>query len=335
MSDLREPIDRYQFAAQRLFEEHPPHWTHRNKQVVHEIASPPGSIHRGSLEYSRWAAMPLPDSVDTQSAATLLRHQPGFFDYAPAPDQAVFVEWHVNFADPHLFVAYGSSLFAQDEMQVAEHPALGSLKEALDARKLPAVTVDHGEPTPVLVLGVERRCHVATDPNASEGRPNGLYGNAFARADAETIKRATSRIDPPTRTNLISMASLPGGHGRYRVDEIEYVLRTAYTAFRATVIESDRSQGSGSPVVVHTGFWGCGAFGGHRVLMTTLQIIAAEMAGLDRIVFHTGDPSGDGAIDETTRLFEADLVNGSPVSVRALMTRIESIGFEWGVSDGN
>jgi hypothetical protein len=56
---------------------------------------------------------------------------------------------------------------------------------------------------------------------------------------------------------------------------------------------------------------------------------------LDRIVFHTGDPSGDAAIDETKQLFEADLVNGSPVSVRALMTRIESIGFEWGVSDGN
>jgi hypothetical protein len=335
MNDQGEPIDSYQFGAQRLFEEHPPRWTHWNKQVVHEIASPPGSIHRGTLEYSRWAAMPLPESVDTQSAATLLRHQPGFFDYAPAPDQAGLVVWYVNFADPHLFVAYGSSLFAQDEMQVVEHPALGSLKEALDASKIPAVTVDRDEPTPVLVLGVERRCRVATDPNTSEGRPHGLYGNAFARADAETIKRATIRIDPPTLTNLISMASLAVCYGRYRVDEIEYVLRTAYTAFRAAVMESTRSRGTESPVAVHTGFWGCGAFGGHRVLMTILQIIAAEMAGMDRIVFHTGDSSGDAAIDEARQLFEEDLVNGSPVSVRALMTRIESIGFEWGVSDGN
>ena len=60
--------------------------------------------------------------------------RPGYFDYTPALDRADAVEWHVNFADPHLFVAYGSRLFAQDEMQVAEHPALGSLKEALDAR---------------------------------------------------------------------------------------------------------------------------------------------------------------------------------------------------------
>jgi hypothetical protein len=37
----------------------------------------------------------------------------------------------VNFADEHLFVAYASRLFAQDEIQVAEHPSLGHLKEKL------------------------------------------------------------------------------------------------------------------------------------------------------------------------------------------------------------
>ncbi len=33
--------------------------------------------------------------------------------------------WHVNFADRHLFVAYGSPLMAQDEIQCMEHPVLG------------------------------------------------------------------------------------------------------------------------------------------------------------------------------------------------------------------
>src|SRR2546427_2700180 len=73
------------------------------------------------------------------------------------------LEWYVNFADPHLFVAYGSALFAQDEMQVAEHPALGALKEALDAQGHDAVTVENGRLTPVLVMGAERRCRVTTD----------------------------------------------------------------------------------------------------------------------------------------------------------------------------
>lgn len=41
------------------------------------------------------------------------------------------MEWWVNFADPILFVAYAGRLFAQDEIQVAEHPALGHLKEKL------------------------------------------------------------------------------------------------------------------------------------------------------------------------------------------------------------
>ena len=149
------------------------------------------------------------------------------------------------------------------------------------------------------------------------------------------IERATTRIDPPTITNLIAMAAPAGGRGRYGIDEIEHVLRTAYTAFRAAVLESARSRGAEGPVVVHTGFWGCGAFGGNRVLMTALQILAAEMAGLERVVFHTGDASGAAAIDDAKRLFEADLITGSPMAVGELFQRIDAAGFEWGVSDGN
>ena len=46
---------------------------------------------------------------------------------------------------------------------------------------------------------------------------------------------------------------------------------TLIAGFRAAVLESD-----GNAVVVHTGFCGCGAFGGHRVLMAMLQLVAAE-----------------------------------------------------------
>jgi hypothetical protein len=174
MNDRPVPIDRHQFEAQQLVQDHPPRWRHRNKQIVYDIACPPGSVHQGQLEYTRWDAMPLPETVDTRSAKSRMVHRPGYFDYAPALDEKAAVEWHVNFADPQLFVAYGSSLFARDEMQVAEHPALGSLKEALDARRLHALTAEMDEPTPILVMGVERRCRVATEPNSAEGRPHGL-----------------------------------------------------------------------------------------------------------------------------------------------------------------
>ena len=69
--------------------------------------------------------------------------------------------------------------------------------------------------------------------------------------------------------------------------------------------------------------------------MTTLQILAAEMAGLERVVFHTGDASGVAAINDVKRLFEVDLSAGPPVGIRDLIGRIHAIGFEWGVSDGN
>ena len=335
MSDPQHPIERQRFGVQELVREHPPRWRDRNKQIVFEIACPAGSAHTGQIEFSRWAALPLPERVDTRSAADRAVDRPGFFDYVPALDRADAVEWHVNFADPHLFVAYGSGLFAQDEMQVAEHPSLGSLKEALEARDVRAVTEANGTPTPVLVTGAPRRCRIATDPNAAEGRPRGLYGNAFARSDAEAVRRATTRIDPPTTTNLIAMAAPSGGRGTYRVDEIEHILVTAFTAFRTAVLESARSFGLDCPVVVHTGFWGCGAFGGNRVLMTALQMVAAGMAGVERIVFHTGDPSGAVAFCDALQLFNEDRIDGSDTAVRDVIQRFTDAGFEWGTSDGN
>jgi hypothetical protein len=239
----------------------------------------------------------------------------------------------VNFADPALFVGYGSDLFAQDEMRVAEHPALGALREALQARAEPTMTVERGQPTPVLITGVERRCRVATDPNPADGRPHGLYGNAFARADADAIRRAATRIEPPTITNLIAMAAPSGGRGPYRGDTVGHILTNAFTGFRAARLETARDPAVGPRVVVHTGFWGCGAFGGNRVLMAMLQVIAAGLAALDRLVFYTVEPAGTRAIEQgLTHL--RDLAGEGPIALSALIGGIVELGFEWGVSDG-
>ncbi len=249
------------------------------------------------------------------------------YDYVPVAEGAV--EWHVNFADPSLFVAYGGSLFAQDEMQVAEHPSLGALREALRSRKWPAKTAENGRPTPVLVRSVERRCRVATDRNAAEGRARGLYGHAFSAAPMDAVRRATTPIEPPTITNLIAIAAPAGGYGRYTPRQIELILTTAFTGFRAAVMES-----AGALVAVHTGFWGCGAFGGNRVLMTTLQLLAAEMAGVERLVFHTCDPAGRAALDTAMQRVRSELPALS-IETSALVQQLFAMGFSWGVSDGN
>jgi hypothetical protein len=332
-----EPLERLVFVARQLMDKHPPVWRHPNpnKRLVFGIACPPGCLHKGELTYSRWAAMLLPETIDARGAAGLVEGRPDVYDYAPTAINGA-LEWHVNFADPHLFFAYGSPLFAQDEMQVAEHPALGALREALAARGRDALTVEpDGRPTPVLVKGVERRCRVATDCNAGELRPHGLYGNAFARADPEAIKRATARIDPPAITNILAMAAPHGGRGRYTREEIETILVTAYSGFRAAALESQRGGGPATPVVVHTGFWGCGAFGGDRRLMAMLQALAAGMAGLDRLVFHAFDPAGAKTLQDALGLMNENLAGEPEMGLDRLLDRIAAMGFAWGVSDGN
>jgi len=327
------PIERLDFDAAALMREHPPVWRDPNKRVVYEIACPPGSVHHGRIGFTRWGAMVPPARVEP-ARTDLILSRPGFYPYAPVLDPAEAVEWHVNFADPHLFVAYGGPLFAQDEIQVAEHPALGALKEALAAAGVGSTTLDRNGPTPILVTGVERRMSIRTSPDAAAGRPNGLYGNAFERADPEVVRRATSRIDPPTISNLVAMSAPPGGYGVYRQDVIESILTTAYTGFRAAMLESSLLRGDGTRVAVHTGYWGCGAFGGNRVLMALLQVVAAEMAGLDRLVLHTGGQGGDAPLEKAVDLLRG---TGSDVGIttRALVEEVVGMAFEWGVSDGN
>ncbi len=206
------PIDRHAFDAAALMADHPPRVHNANKRVVLDIACPPGAVHLGTIGYTRWAPMELPGHLDPVPPALVLP-MPAFFDYQPAIEGQDVVEWHVNFADPHLFVAYAGGLFAQDEMQVAEHPGLAALKQALAAADVETRTDGPDGPTPVLVTGVERRVSIETNRDAAAGRPQGLYGNAFASADPDAVRQATTRIDPPTVTNLVAIAAIAGGSG--------------------------------------------------------------------------------------------------------------------------
>jgi hypothetical protein len=330
------PTARLTFDAVELWSKHPPRFRHPNKHALLEFATAPPFTPAGTLVYTRWTAMNVPLTLGGKDRAKVDGCQ-DVYDYRPTDTPAPVLEWHVNFADPNLFVAWASPLFAQDEIQVAEHPILGSLKQALDATgKLPLTrTVENGRPTPVLIRGAQRLISVATDANAVEGRPAGLYGNRFAAAPVEAVRRATRRIDPPTVTNLIAIAAPSHGSGAYSRAEIEYVLTTAFTGFAAAVLESEEAVGTAATTVVHTGFWGCGAFGGNRVLMPALQILAAHLAGVDRFVFHAFDAAGMAKFSEAVKLLEQILAATKRVDVTTVITRLVKMNFRWGVSDGN
>lgn len=333
---MQHPMYTRRFEAANLLSDHPPRFQHPHKSALFRLAYPEGDQPApASIDVTRWPRH-VCEPLDLKREV-VIDVRPNFYDYVPASDASASVEWHVNFADPHLFVAYGSGLFAQDEMQVAEHPLLASVRGALLSEGLPALTADEYGGTPILVTNVERRLTIATDADSEAGRPAGLYGNRFAQASFETICRATRRIDPATYSNFIAMAAPSGGIGEYAPDEIEQIFATAYTGFAAAVWESTHLRGEGVRAVVHTGYWGCGAFGGNRLLMIALQVLAARSAGVDRLILHVGDV-GRGIEDAGRGLqIAADLARqcGSAWSVDALVERAAELGFRWGVSDGN
>lgn len=329
-------ISRKIFHLGRLMEECRPQIYNPNKKVIFEIAWPPGSTSNRRMVFSRWAPGELPDMFHPEAATTMVEHREDIFRYEPIAEGSGRVDWYLNFADPYLFPGYEGELFAQDEIQVAEHPCLAALRQALDHLRVTPFTIEANSPTPVLIMGAERRCAIDFLPDPAKGRPEGLYGRNFARARPEVVRAATRLISPPTITNIIAMAAPAFGHGPYCAEEIIFILETAFTGFLAAVIESMKKQKRRPEVVIHTGFWGCGVFGGNRIMMIILQILAAQLAGVDRLIFYTLDAKGTVDYKEAIRTLEKKIPSDrKPVTMAELIAGIEALGLRWGESDGN
>jgi hypothetical protein len=328
-------ICQHTFETQDLMDSHPPKLHNAKKKIVYNIACPTGSTYGSQIVFSRWRAIPLLQTLSLFQHPTELDERKGYFGYEPTKNSTC-LEWYLNFAHYDLFCAYGGPLLAQDEMQVAEHPALGSLREALLDKDIQPFTVENGEPTPILIRGVERRCSIATDPDPKQDRPYGLYGNNFARATREAIARATQPLNPPTITNIIAIEAPAGGYGSYTLAEIEYIFITALTGFSAAYVESTLELNQEPNAIVHTGFWGCGAYGGNRILMALLQLLAARFSQINCLVFHVGDSDGSQALAAARQLLDRLLSSSDrEFNILTLMREIQEMGFQWGVGDGN
>lgn len=323
-------LDRRVFVAEELVKPATPRFFHPNKQFLYELAF---SKHRdscGEIVYSRWSSRPLPERFPSTKKCVDISSKLGYFDYAPSvmSDDA---QWHMNFAHHDVFSSWATSLFAQDEIQVAEHPALIALRLAANPENVSMMCVEDGTPTPILIAGVERRLSIATSPKAE--LPKGLYGNQFKLAWPEQIEAATTVLSPSPHTNLLAIEAPADGEGNYSAEEIRYVLSTAYAGFSAICDESIATLKSGS-VSLNTGFWGCGAYGGNRVLMVLLQMIAAQLAGIDRLVFFLGGSDGQESFDMALEI-HSDLSRSGDLRVDDLINLMEQLNFSWGYIDGN
>lgn len=324
-------IDRFRVDRSQAAREHPPRWRHAHKQAIWEVLNASGGPAEGEMEYSRWGAT---EAWPRECRRIDVRREPGVFGYEAS--EPGWVAWHVNFADPEVFGYYGGPLMAQDELQVMEHPCLASLRETLvkraqvEGKPMPRTVDERGGPTPVLVTGVHRRCRLEVGVDAGAGRPEGLYGAAFARARAEAVRGAVAVLRPAGVSNIVAMAAPAYGRGVYTAGEIRGVLRTCVTAMSAVREETRRAFGA-QRIEFVTGWWGCGAFGGNRELMGVLQLAAATWCGIDRVCFSAFDESGVRTFDRARACWERH----SGASPDEFISAMEARGFEWGESDGN
>lgn len=302
---------------------HPPRIEHAKKQLLFDLALSRGLS--GEVSVSRYRELALPDTFQPFAPDTEIVARKGYFRYSKTDGAD---DWFMNFAHHDLFNGYGHFMFAQDEIQVAEHPALASLREMMLSRNdnLRPATVADGAPTPVLFRNLQRTVNIDT---------RSIYGARFACSDDSTIREAVSQLDPAPLSNILAIeAPISSGNRIYARSEIEAALRTAYSGFRAVVLCSVTAATPPKPVVLHTGNWGCGAYGGNRQLMLSVQIMAARLAGITKLVFYCGADDKDDVAS-----FSADLTRQFKFKPAATVTRVVdrlvAKGFSWGTPDGN
>lgn len=291
-----------------------------HKSLLTSLNSSP---YEGYLEFSRWEGISLAEKLPRRNSKPTIIIHPGVFTYPQ--DEDGHLNWTMNFANHIVFASYGGDLLAQDELQVLEHPSLASVLEALSQREdTPIRTSQNGVATPILIRGVQRRLVFDTSPSTTS--PLGLYGNKFGDAlEAEVLAAATPLL-PPTISNILALEAPTTPGGVYTSDHIANILHTAVSGFTAIRLESSLV---GASPILHTGFWGCGVYGGDRGLMTLLQLLAAMMAGIPTVHFHTVTDEGAEYVRKASQILE--ILEDS----EDLIQKITDLDFFWGIGDGN
>ena len=311
-----------------------PIWKNANKIYLKSLHEHIDYNRKENVSYSRWSNFSCEDKIFDLNCKFKLDIQANRYTYQDDYDKANEMHWYKNFADSHLFVAYYSSLFAQDEIQVAEHPILANLLCAVqseNSEQSHTLTIENGLPRPILIQNAVRKIDIDT-----VNYP--IYGNAFARAYEETIKQATRVLNPPSSTNFLCIQAPACGYGRYSLNSIKHIFSTAYSGYKAIKFETNKKLGENSACALHTGNWGCGAYGGNHLLMAILQILAARCAQLDEVVYHTYNQTLKAHAEEGLNIIQKIIKEDSDINwinIDNCLQKIYDYKFQWNFSDGN
>lgn len=265
---------------------------------------------------------------------TQMSKVPCYFDYEESDENTK--RWYLNFADPTLFVACSSSLFAQDEIQTLEHPLLCIIRPFLAMNHFPGLEVythTEGRSTPYLFTNIPYLIDVNTKPELPDGRIVSIYGNAFSyyeHKDPSVLDMAIKVRKKVSYSNIIAMAAPRPSYGNYEKDTIIEMLSTTISAF-----EGAKHMSEDKTVEIHTGRWGAGAFGGNEELALIVQMIGAMIAEIEKIVFHAvNDACYENAVNEVNniiQLYKQDEIE----FVENIAEYLYKKKYQWGVSDGN
>lgn len=321
-----------EFTVGELLRDNPPEYCNDFKREIYEEAYEEFAERQSGvvIRFSRHACVAL---SEIPVRADRLREPeivpvPHFFRY---DDPKLEGEkcWYLNFADPQLFYAYDSDLFAQDEIQTLEHPLLASVALRAAATRDPGLrplTVEGGQPTPWIFENVPYWIKVDTTPVDEDGVTQSIYGNNFADSDYSLLRRAiTVNDDPSARSNIIAMTAPYPGHGIYKPHEIAQLLGTALGGFAPAV-----DAGAGKRTVIHTGRWGAGAFGGSEELALCVQIVGGMLCGVTKLYFH----AVSGECLENALATAREVVAAS-ADAEDIVRKLAARKYRWGCSDGN
>lgn len=171
--------------------------------------------------------------------------------------------------------------------------------------------------------------------NALEQRAGSLLSkpaNYDVRPDIVNIQLSPKIItDSASHSKLIAMDAwdfrLETAPAYTQVALAEMFL-TAFASFKAYV---QMLQKEHLPTSIHTGFWGIDYLNNPRVT-TVLQMIAAEVAGVDKLIIHTGPSDQDNQIVSDAKKF-LQAQDGKPMQVilQELLQNIEQQNWQAGI----
>lgn len=299
--------------VQYLMKSYPPEFKSERKASFYESAS---SIHRrqnGIIKFSRWRF------AQERNAPLILKNKPvevegknSFYDYSDKDTETSRV-WYMNFSSPILFGDYEGDSFGQSQIQVLEHPLLGSVYKYLEKNKIPGFepgTTMYSKPTPFLIENVPYWIRVNTNPVVSiDGKHYDFYGWKFAETSKSILSMGIRQIQHEESNNIIAMSAPSCGRGNEEKmkNQIEMIIKTLLVGFGAAVKTTTISRKK--DCIIHTGNWGCGTMGNDRELTYLLQILCAGFTGVKKIVFH-GLSQEDEKILKSAREKSLSIPNG-------------------------